>query len=121
MERWPLEPGVLPQPHRKHTSFLRLPVAGSSTWRTLWPRAQCHQEPGGAGAGNLLGTLATFALAGTLVFWKAYLSIKQPLTAHDPIHPQVSSRHDPRAGTLDAAIKALAARLLGGRGRWRRC
>ncbi len=29
------------------------------------------------------------------LFWKAYLSIKQPLTAHDPIHPQVSSRHDP--------------------------
>ena len=28
-------------------------------------------------------------------FRKAYLSIKQPLTAHDPIHPQVSSRHDP--------------------------
>ncbi len=28
-------------------------------------------------------------------FWRAYLSIKQPLTAHDPIHPQVSSRHDP--------------------------
>jgi hypothetical protein len=28
-------------------------------------------------------------------FWKAYLSIRQPLTAHDPIHPQVSSRHDP--------------------------
>ena len=27
--------------------------------------------------------------------WKAYLSIKQPLTAHDPIHPQVSSRPDP--------------------------
>ena len=27
-------------------------------------------------------------------FWKAYLSIKQPLTAHGPIHPQVSSRHD---------------------------
>ena len=27
-------------------------------------------------------------------FWKAYLSIKQPLTAHDPIHPQVSSRPD---------------------------
>ncbi len=27
--------------------------------------------------------------------WKAYLSIRQPLTAHDPIHPQVSSRHDP--------------------------
>jgi hypothetical protein len=30
-----------------------------------------------------------------IFFWKAYLSIKQPLTAHDPIHPQVSSRHDP--------------------------
>ena len=33
-----------------------------------------------------------------LPLWKAYLSaIKQPLTAHDPIHrdPQVSSRHDP--------------------------
>ena len=28
------------------------------------------------------------------LFWKAYLSIKQPLTAHDPIHPRVSSRHD---------------------------
>ncbi len=28
-------------------------------------------------------------------FWKAYLSIKQPLTAHGPIHPRVSSRHDP--------------------------
>ena len=28
-------------------------------------------------------------------FWKAYLSIKQPLTAHGPFHPQVSSRHDP--------------------------
>jgi hypothetical protein len=28
-----------------------------------------------------------------LFFWKAYLSIKQPLTAHDPIHPQVPSRH----------------------------
>ena len=27
-------------------------------------------------------------------FWKAYLSIKQPLTAHDPIHPQVPSRHE---------------------------
>ncbi len=26
-------------------------------------------------------------------FWKAYLSIKQPLTAHGPIHPRVSSRH----------------------------
>jgi hypothetical protein len=31
----------------------------------------------------------------SLIFWKAYLSIKQPLTAYDPIHPQVSSRHDP--------------------------
>ncbi len=31
----------------------------------------------------------------TMVFWKAYLSIKQPLTAHGPIHPQVSSRQDP--------------------------
>jgi hypothetical protein len=31
--------------------------------------------------------------AQTAFFWKAYLSIKQPLTAHDPIHPQVSSRH----------------------------
>ena len=28
-------------------------------------------------------------------FWKAYLTIKQPLTAHGPIHPRVSSRHDP--------------------------
>jgi hypothetical protein len=27
-------------------------------------------------------------------FWKAYLSIKQPLTAHDPIHPQVLSRYE---------------------------
>ena len=26
------------------------------------------------------------------LFWKAYLSIKQPLTAHGPIHPRVSSR-----------------------------
>jgi hypothetical protein len=24
---------------------------------------------------------------GVLFFWKAYFSIKQPLTAHDPIHP----------------------------------
>ncbi len=30
-----------------------------------------------------------------LLFWKAYLSIKQPLTAHGPIHLKVSSRHDP--------------------------
>jgi hypothetical protein len=30
-----------------------------------------------------------------LFFWKAYLSVKQPLTAHGPIHPKVSSRHDP--------------------------
>ncbi len=30
-----------------------------------------------------------------MLFWKAYLSIKQPLTAHDPIHPQVTSRPDP--------------------------
>jgi hypothetical protein len=28
-------------------------------------------------------------------FWKAYLSIEQPLTAHGPIHLKVSSRHDP--------------------------
>ncbi len=28
-------------------------------------------------------------------FWKVYLSIKQPVTAHGPIHPRVSSRHDP--------------------------
>ncbi len=31
-------------------------------------------------------------------FWKAYLSIKQPLTAHGPIDPQVSSRHDVAPG-----------------------
>ncbi len=30
-----------------------------------------------------------------VIFWKAYLSIKQPLTAHGPIHLKVSSRHDP--------------------------
>ena len=26
-------------------------------------------------------------------FWTAYLSIKQPVTAHDPLHPKVPSRH----------------------------
>jgi hypothetical protein len=40
-------------------------------------------------------------LAGDCFFWRAHLSIKQPLTAHDPIHPRVSSRHDPQwAATL---------------------
>ena len=28
-------------------------------------------------------------------FWKASLSIELPLTAHDPVHPQVSSRRQP--------------------------
>jgi hypothetical protein len=27
------------------------------------------------------------AAENALFFWKAYLSIKQPLMAHDPIHP----------------------------------
>jgi hypothetical protein len=34
-----------------------------------------------------------------LFFWKAYLPIKQPLTAHDPTHLKVSSRHDTRTGS----------------------
>jgi hypothetical protein len=47
---------------------------------------------------------------GGFFFWKAYLSIKQPLTAHGPIHPQVSSRHDPsRGGFARTFIKAQGA------------
>jgi hypothetical protein len=31
----------------------------------------------------------------SVFFWKASLSIELPLTAHDPIHPKVSSRRQP--------------------------
>jgi hypothetical protein len=41
-----------------------------------------------------LDTAANTDVVAPKFFWKACLSIKQPLTAHGPIHPQVSSRHD---------------------------
>ncbi len=45
-------------------------------------------------------------------FWKAYLSIKQPLTAHDPIHPQVSGRHDPTMRRrLHSSLVVLSSRF----------
>ncbi len=45
-----------------------------------------------------------------IFFWKAYLSIKQPLTAHDPIHPRVSSRHDPTCTSGFIASRSVGSR-----------
>ena len=54
-------------------------------------------EPEGLGSrvtvpGAPPGPASQDPVPGRRFFWKAYLSIKQPLTAHDPTHPQVSSR-----------------------------
>ena len=64
------------------------PVGGLKEKKVKWKRAEGVEgpSPGAVFGGN--GRVDFF-------FWKAYLSIEQPLTAHDPIHPQVSSRHDP--------------------------
>ncbi len=45
-----------------------------------------------------------------LFFWKAYLSIKQHLTAHGPIHPRVSSRHERYIHRANARACARAVR-----------
>jgi hypothetical protein len=45
-----------------------------------------------AASDKLLGGQTASTL---LFFWKASLSIELPLTAHGPIHPQVSSRPQP--------------------------
>jgi hypothetical protein len=57
---------------------------------------------------------------------KAYSSIKQPLTAHDPIHPQVSSRphdrHSPSGSLLYGSIPGMGPTpedlFFTGLGRW---
>jgi hypothetical protein len=57
--------------------------------------------------------LRSLASSKPVEFWdpemrKAYLSIKQPLTAHGPIHPRVSSRHDPEMRSIKLTGRSLA-------------
>ncbi len=54
-------------------------------------------------------------------FWKAYLSIKQPLTAPDPIHPQVSSRHDPGIQAECDQLEASGGMAAAQGPPWQRC
>jgi hypothetical protein len=54
----------------------------------------CHQRTVVLGVYGYAGS-STEMQSTLLLFWKASLSIELPLTAHDPVHPQVSSRRQP--------------------------